>query len=82
MYPLGRGKSRPLKEFILAIRDATDKTAEADFGALPYSSEQVMFLSADTTSLEEDIGWKPQISFEEGIQKTVEWFKKENFFSA
>ena len=82
VYPIGSGKPRPLREFILAIRDAANGAAKADFGALPYSSEQVMFLSADISSLEKDIDWRPQISFEEGVQRTVNWFKQESIFSA
>jgi len=27
------------------------------------------------SKIKQELGWKPQISFEEGIQKTVEWYK-------
>lgn len=28
----------------------------------------------DSTKLQNDLGWKPSITFEEGLEKTVEWF--------
>jgi len=29
------------------------------------------------TKAEQDIGWKPKIEFEEGIKRTIDWFKKQ-----
>jgi nucleoside-diphosphate-sugar epimerase len=73
---LGSGEARPLKEYILALRDAVDKKGRLALGAVPYSPTQVMYLCADPSALTEDTGWKPQISFAEGIEKTVEWVKR------
>lgn len=28
----------------------------------------------DSTKLQEDLGWKPSLQFEEGLEKTVEWY--------
>jgi len=30
----------------------------------------------DTGKVEKELGWKPKVSFEEGIDKTIEWYKK------
>ena len=30
----------------------------------------------DSTKLQNDLGWKPSLQFEEGIEKTVEWYLK------
>jgi nucleoside-diphosphate-sugar epimerase len=77
VYPLGSGEAKPLKEYILALRDAVDKQAKAALGARPYSPAQVNYLCADISALKEDVGWQPTISFEEGAKKTVEWAKGE-----
>jgi dTDP-glucose 4,6-dehydratase len=28
----------------------------------------------DATKLNEDLGWKPSVTFEEGLAKTIDWF--------
>jgi dTDP-glucose 4,6-dehydratase len=28
----------------------------------------------DSSKLQKDLGWKPSLQFEEGLEKTVEWF--------
>ena len=30
--------------------------------------------AVDTTKIETELGWKPKVSFEEGLKKTVEWY--------
>lgn len=77
VYPLGSGKEKPLYEYIKTIRDMVNKKAELGIGELPYGENQVMFLCAETTSLAGDTGFVPEISFEEGIARTVEWCRNE-----
>ena len=36
-----------------------------------------MNLCADITNLTEDTGFIPEVEFEEGIKRTIEWYKKE-----
>ncbi len=40
-----------------------------------YALNQVMHLEADITELTSDTGFKPSISFEEGLKETVEFWK-------
>lgn len=77
VYCVGSGKTRPLSEYILAIRDAASPGADIGIGEIPYSEKQVMFLCADISSLTADTGFLPQTSFEEGIRKTVESIKNQ-----
>lgn len=76
LYCIGSGKSRPLKEFIEIIRESIDETLPIGLGELPYSLNQVMNLSPDITNLTEDTGFYPMIDFEEGIRKTISWYKE------
>lgn len=76
VYCIGSGNVRPLKDYILAIRDAVNPDAEIGLGEVPYPNGQVMYLQADIQTLTRDTGFIPQVSFEEGIQKTVQWCRK------
>lgn len=75
VYPLGSGKSRPLREYIEILCKMTNPDIIPEFGRIPYANKQVMYLQADITELTRDTGFVPKYSFEEGIQKTIEWEK-------
>ncbi len=75
-YVLGSGSIQPLAEYIKAICSAAAPDIEADFGAIPYAQKQVMYLGANISELQEDTGFTPAYSFEEGIRETVQWYKE------
>lgn len=76
VYCLGSGKARPLADYIGMIRDAIDPRLLVALGAVPYAPGQVMYLCADIAKLKEDTGFSPEVSFEEGIKKTIMWVKE------
>ena len=76
IYCIGSGEVKPLKEYMYQIRDAINPQLELKLGAKPYSTHQVMYLCADITPLKRDIGFKPQVSFELGIQHTIGYYKR------
>ena len=77
VYPVGSGSVRPLSEYIAAIRDAINPKLPIGFGEVDYYPGQVMYLCADTASLEQDTGFTPDYTFEQGIKETVEWYREE-----
>lgn len=76
-YCIGSGQVRPLAEYITIIRDTVDPDIEIGFGEIPYYDKQVMYLCADIENLKRDTGFEPEISFEEGVRRTVDWYKEE-----
>lgn len=75
IYVLGSGKTKTLKEYIEIIcREANPKVTPV-FGTVPYMDKQVMHLQADISALTADTGFRPKVNFEDGIARTVEWFK-------
>ncbi len=75
VYPIGSGIGRPLREYIEIIRDRIDPSLPLGFGEVPYSDRQVMHLCADISKLREDTGFSPQIGFEEGIRRTIDYVR-------
>jgi len=71
IYVLGSGKAKPLKEYILDIKEAVNPEAECDFNR-EYPANQVMYLKADTSDLKEDLNWEATTDFKEGIKKILE----------
>lgn len=73
VYCLGSGKAIPLKEYIIQLRDCINPNLPLGIGDLDYAPNQVMHLCADISQLSKDTGFKPTISFEGGIKKTIDW---------
>ena len=78
VYTIGSGKIRPLREYIEIIRDNINPDFNVGFGRRAYNKNQVMYLKADISELVNDTGFVPQITFEEGIKRTIKWFRGNN----
>ena len=74
-YVLGSGKTKPLREFMELARDAIDPVLPLGIGERQYYKDQAMHLEADIADLVEDTGWRPEVSFEEGIQSVIEYMR-------
>lgn len=72
-YAVGSGQGRPLREFIAEITRRFGKDSAPFLGRLSTAPGGVEYLVADTTALEQDCGWVPEISFEEGITRTIHY---------
>ena len=68
-YCVASEDTRPLKEFILEMKELYGKGAECEF-ALPTQTPMVS-LDPDITSLVEATDWHPQTTFAEGITKII-----------
>lgn len=79
IYCIGSGRYRMLKEYIKDIYQAVygkdGLEEELGIGKVPYGPKQVMFLCADVSEVENDIGAITLTPFSEGIRKTVLWYK-------
>lgn len=71
VYCLGSGVARPLKEYILIMKNLINQNVELGFGDIPYGKYPVMNLCADISDLQNDTGWTPRISFKDGILEII-----------
>lgn len=76
IYVLGGGSAKPLKEYILTLRDQIDPQLPLGLGDIAYGPLQVMHLEADISALTRDTGFVPEWPFETGIRNTVESIKE------
>jgi nucleoside-diphosphate-sugar epimerase len=74
---VGSGSATPLRKTMELLRDRIDPNLEIGFGEIPYATDQVMHLEADISRLRAATGWEPKVSLEEGLRRTVEWYKTE-----
>lgn len=81
-YTIGSGDAKPLKEFLKVVGEVTNrmhsgKEVPLGFGKI---TNNVIFLppkTFDVSKLSRDTGFVPLVPFEEGIERTVLWIKKD-----
>ncbi len=78
VYCIASTEQKKLKDYIYSIRDIIDSSLSLKFGEIPYSSNKVTNLNVDISREIKELGFKPEVSFEEGIKKTVKWYKDSN----
>lgn len=76
-YYIGNSKQIPLREFVERMYKVLDSTSELRFGVVPMEAIVLDYNELDTGRLERELGFKPQVSFEEGIKKLGDWLKAE-----
>lgn len=75
-YVLGSGEERELSDYIEIIRNIVNEDIKLNFGEIPYSENQLMYLSADISEISKDTSWKPQTNFETGIKCILKHINK------
>ncbi|WP_445489992.1 NAD-dependent epimerase [Niallia sp. 03133] len=74
IYNIGNNKPVELMQFISVIEEKIGGKALKEF--LPMQPGDVPITYADVQDLEEDIGFKPKTTINEGIGKFVDWYKE------
>lgn len=75
VYNIGCSNPVKLMDFISEIEQALGIKAKKNF--LPMQQGDVYQTNADTTKLENEVGYHPQIRLHEGITKFIDWYKSE-----
>ena len=76
IFNLGSGEAYTVRNIVENIRDLIDPNLPIGFGEVPYRPDQIMHLQADTSRLKKATGWSPQVHLDEGLARTVAWFKE------
>jgi nucleoside-diphosphate-sugar epimerase len=68
----------------VSIRDVTEtilnllsNPVKAEFGALPDRPTEIWTMRGDNSRARDLLGWKPATSLEEGLAKSIEWYRRE-----
>lgn len=76
VYNIGNSQPTKLMDYINCIEKAIGREAKKDY--LPMQPGDVYQTYADSSALAEATGFSPNTPLEEGINKTVDWFR--NYF--
>ncbi len=74
VYGIGSGSYAPLREYITKIRDMINPELELGIGEMS-DNRNVLGSCMETYYLKRDTGFCPEVPFEDGIRKTIEFYK-------
>lgn len=74
IFNLGKGSGTSLKEFIELVQKYVNKPAHIKL--MPDQPGDVPYTCANVSKARELLGYQSQITFEDGIRRTVEWYRK------
>jgi dTDP-glucose 4,6-dehydratase len=74
---VGNPQTISIHDAASTIGKILEKKELLKFGALEYRPDQVMRLQPLCETLTKS-GWRPQISFEQGIRQTIDWFQRKD----
>ena len=72
-YYIGSNSPRRLKEYILEIRDQINRNIDVKLGVFPFNGVSHPEEVFSCSKIMEDTGYKPLVSFKEGLSNTIPW---------
>lgn len=75
-YVIGSGDAKPLKNFIAELKESLAPESELVFGDIPFTGVNMPLEAFSTEQTENDCGFRPEISFSDGIKRTMEWLRE------
>jgi UDP-glucose 4-epimerase len=73
IYNVGTGKGVNLLELVATLNRVLGTRIEPEFG--PPRPGDIRHSRADISRIREDLGYEPQVAFEDGLRRTVEWYR-------
>ncbi|MGV8168866.1 MAG: NAD-dependent epimerase/dehydratase family protein [Candidatus Nanoarchaeia archaeon] len=74
LFHLANGEQISVNEIFKILRELTGFRGEAKY--VEAVKGEVKDIVLDTKLAQKELGWKPKHSFQEGLKKTVEWFRE------
>lgn len=74
---LASGKPVSIRSMVEMVRKKVG-TGDPLYGQIPYREGENMNLVADISLAEKVLNWRPKVTLEAGIEKTIEYFRRKN----
>jgi nucleoside-diphosphate-sugar epimerase len=73
VFNIATGRRVTLNETFQALKPLTSYSGEPIYG--PERGGDIKHSLADISAAEKNLGYKPKVNFEDGLRKTVEWYR-------
>jgi nucleoside-diphosphate-sugar epimerase len=74
---IGSGNPITIRDLTTKIGALLGRTELLEYGSIPYNPDDPRFVCANNQRLVDGTGWKPQFGLEEGLLRTIGWWKKQ-----
>lgn len=74
-YTIGSSKPAPLRSFICQMLQVAGTDISPQFGDVPFKGVDLPTKEFSTVDLEQDTGFKSEVTFSEGIRRTLDWLR-------
>lgn len=75
IFNIGSGEIYPLKHYVELLFKHLQTDKRPNYGALSYRTNERRISKPNINKIKSMLSWEPRISIEEGIIKTVNWYK-------
>jgi len=75
-YYIGSQNPRPLKEFLLELRNQVDPNIDIGLGEIPFDGVSLTYKEFDIFAVKNDTGFVPAVDFSTGIKNTISWIRE------
>ncbi|WP_010241096.1 NAD-dependent epimerase/dehydratase family protein [Clostridium arbusti] len=76
IFNIASGNIHPLKYYVDLIFKNINTDKKPLYGTIPYRENEMWTPKADISKIKSILHWTPKISLEDGIIKTIDWYKK------
>jgi nucleoside-diphosphate-sugar epimerase len=77
LFNLGCGEDVSIRDITTLVLDLMGNPVTARFGALADRPIEIWEMRCDATRARDALGWKPQHSLADGLEKTIAWYRRE-----
>ena len=76
VFNIGSGVGVPVREVVERLLRLLGDPVKPVFGAMPMRPDEIMEMSADITAAKMYLEWEPRTSLEDGLRRTIAWFRE------
>ena len=76
IFNIGSGKQYTVKEVANKIMNLTDSDSKYEYNNTSTRLNEPKLWVADISKANKILNWRPHWNIDEGLRKTIEWFKK------
>jgi UDP-glucuronate decarboxylase len=73
---IASGEEVAIRDLVWKIAELTGTQSPLEIGILPNRPTEIWRMYADNTRARETLGWHPSVKLEEGLTRTIEWFRE------
>jgi CDP-glucose 4,6-dehydratase len=74
-FNAGGGRPHPVGEVVELIARLADTGVEPDIRGTGNPEGEIDRQYVDPTKIRELVGWEPEVDLEEGLRRTIEWYR-------